>query len=99
ADGTWRGLSNWPKGNAAGWATLGGAPEPGKGRRTLVSLNDGVYLLVIEPARFVDEVLGWMAIGYRLDDRVALELAGITRADVNIVAGGHLWSSSLSGEA
>jgi len=99
ADGTWRGLSNWPKGNAAGWATLGGAPEPGKGRRTLVSLNDGVYLLVIEPARFVDEVLGWMAIGYRLDDRVALELAGITRADVNIVAGGHLWSSSLSGQA
>jgi signal transduction histidine kinase len=45
----------------------------------------------------VDEVLGWMAIGYRLDDRLALELAGITRADVNIVAGGRLWSSSLVG--
>jgi signal transduction histidine kinase len=40
-----------------------------------------------------------MAIGYRLDDRLALEIAGITRADVNIVAGGRLWSSSLIGNA
>jgi signal transduction histidine kinase len=98
ADGAWRGRSNWPAGNDAGWATLTGAAGPGEGQRTLVPLNDGVYLVVIEPARFVDEVLGWMAIGYRLDDRVALELAGITRADVNIVAGGRLWSSSLTGD-
>ena len=33
-----------------------------------MALPDGVYLVVLEPARFVDEVLGWMAIGYRLDD-------------------------------
>ncbi|HET9266790.1 MAG TPA: ATP-binding protein [Vicinamibacterales bacterium] len=101
SDGTWLGRSNWPATDAPDWATLIGAsgPERSSGQRGLVTLRDGVYLVVIEPARFVDEVLGWMAIGYRLDDRLALELAGITRADVNIVANGHVWSSSLAGAA
>jgi signal transduction histidine kinase len=99
ADGTWLGRSHWPGAAAPDWITLTGTPRPGgwDSRRGLVALPDGVYLVVLEPARFVDEVLGWMAIGYRLDDRLALELAGITRADVNIVAGGRLWSSSLAG--
>jgi HAMP domain-containing protein len=101
ADGTWKGRSNWPAPIGTEWATLIGAPRPPawQGRRSLAALPDGVYLVVLEPARVVDEVLGWMAIGYRLDDRVALELAGITRADVTIVAGGKLWSSSLTGDA
>jgi signal transduction histidine kinase len=100
ADGAWRGRSNWPAATAPDWMSITGAARPAMpaGRRTLVALADGVYLVVLEPARFVDEVLGWMAIGYRVDDDVALELAGITRADVNIVAGGRLWSSSLVGE-
>jgi signal transduction histidine kinase len=100
ADGAWPGRSNWPMPAAPDWSALTGAPGPAgsNGRRHLVVLSDGIYLVVLEPARFVDEVLGWMAIGYRLDDRVALELAGITRADVNLVAGGRLWSTSLSGE-
>jgi signal transduction histidine kinase len=99
SDGIWLGRSNWPGAAAPEWATLIGAPRPDRstGQRGLVALADGVYLVVMEPARFVDEVLGWMAIGYRLDDRLALELAGITRADVNIVANGRLWSSSLTG--
>jgi signal transduction histidine kinase len=99
SDGTWLGRSNWPAEAAPDWTALIGAsrPERSSGQRGLVTLPDGVYLIVIEPARFVDEVLGWMAIGYRLDDRLALELAGITGADVNIVANGHVWSSSLTG--
>ena len=101
SDGTWRGRSNWPAPAAPDWVTLTGTPRPdgSEGRRNLVSLPDGIYLVVVEPARFVDEVLGWMAIGYRLDDPMALELAGLTRADVTLVAGGRLWSSSLSSEA
>jgi signal transduction histidine kinase len=101
ADGIWRGRSNWPGGASPDWRTLSGTAGPGAtdGRRTLVALSDGVYLVVLEPARFLDEVLGWMAIGYRIDDRVALELAGITRADVNVVSGGRLWSSSLTGQS
>jgi signal transduction histidine kinase len=100
ADGTWRGRSNWPIATAPDWMSIAGSTRPAapEGRRTLVTLADGVYLVILEPARFVDEVLGWMAIGYRVDDDVALELASITRADVNIVAGGRLWSSSLAGE-
>ena len=55
-----------------------------------------LYLVVLEPARFVDEVLGWLAVGYRLDDGLAAELASeITHADVNLMAGGRLWGSSL----
>jgi len=98
ADGTWLGLSHWPGTSAPDWRILTGAPKPSgfDGRRGLVSLPDGIYLVVLEPARFVDEVLGWMTIGYRLDDRLALELAGLTRADVTIVSGGRLWSSSLA---
>jgi signal transduction histidine kinase len=101
ADGAWRGRSNWPAASPPDWMTLTGAPRPDgwQGRRNLVVLADGVYLAVLEPARFVDEVLGWMAIGYRLDDDVALELASITRGDVNIVAGGRLWSTSLAGHS
>src|SRR5688572_8059568 len=68
ADGTWRGRSNWSVAAAPDWTTLTGSPRPHgwDGRRTLVALPDGVYLVVLEPARFVDEVLGWMAIGYRV---------------------------------
>jgi signal transduction histidine kinase len=101
ADGSWLGRSNWPGTVAPEWTTLTGAPSPSTsiaGRR-LVVLPGGVYLVVVEPARFVDEVVGWMAIGYRLDDRLALELASLSRADVNIVADGHLWSSSLDDRA
>jgi signal transduction histidine kinase len=101
ANGDWLGRSHWPGTGAPEWGTLAHRPTPRNwsGGRGLVTLADGVYLVVFEPARFVDEVLGWMAIGYRLDDRLALELAGLTRADVNIVAGGRLWSSSLVGGA
>jgi len=97
-DGRWLGLSHWSGATPPDWTTLTGAARPSgsNGRRGLVALPDGIYLVVLEPARFVDEVLGWMAIGYRLDDHLALELAGITRADVNIVGGGRLWSSSLA---
>ena len=101
ADGAWLGLSNWPGGAAPAWTALSGAPDPSQSEATrrLVVLPDGVYLVVLEPARFVDEIVGWMAIGYRLDDRLALELSRLTRAEVNIVAGGRLWSSSLSDHA
>jgi signal transduction histidine kinase len=100
-EGAWRGRSNWPATSSPDWMTLTGAPRPDgrQGRRSLVGLSDGVYLVVLEPARFVDEVLGWMAIGYRLDDDVALELASFTRGDVNVVSGGRLWGSSLAGDS
>jgi signal transduction histidine kinase len=95
-DGRWLGRSNWPAGPAPDWRVLTGTTRPmEQGYRGIVTLSDGVYLVVLEPARFVDEVLGWLAVGYRLDDRLAVELSQVTRADVNVVGDGHLWGSSL----
>jgi signal transduction histidine kinase len=54
-----------------------------------------LYLVVTEPALFVDEVLGWLAVGYRLDDEFARDLAQITHADVNLISGRRLLGSSL----
>jgi signal transduction histidine kinase len=101
ANGSWLGRSNWPGAAPPSWTALSGAPRPAgtAGFRRLVVLPDGVYLVVLEPAMFVDELLGWMVIGYRLDDRLALELAALSGADVNIAANGRLWSSSLTGDA
>jgi signal transduction histidine kinase len=97
AHGRWLGQANWPAGPDPDWTLLIGAASPGavRGHSALVSLTDGLYLVVVEPALFVDEVLGWLAVGYRLDDAFARSLAQITHADVNLIAGGHLTGSSL----
>ncbi len=97
AAGHWLGESNWPDGPDPDWALLTGGPSPGeaKGHSALVSLSDGLYLAVAEPALFVDELLGWLVVGYRLDDAFARNLAQIAHADVNLIADGHLSGSSL----
>ena len=73
---TWLGRSNWPGAGAPTWKLLThGASPDAHGHSALVSLSDGLYLVVLEPALFIDEVLGWLAAGYRLDDTFARELA------------------------
>jgi signal transduction histidine kinase len=92
----WLGLAHWPRGEQPSWSLLtGGAPRDVKSHTALVPLADGLYLVVVEPALFIDEVLGWLAVGYRLDNGFAKGLARITHADVNLIAGGRLWASSL----
>ena len=84
---TWLGRSNWPGAGAPTWTLLThGASPDAHGHSALVALSDGLYLVVLEPALFIDEVLGWLAAGYRLDDTFARELARITHADVNLIA-------------
>jgi signal transduction histidine kinase len=93
---TWLGRSGWPGAEAPTWKLLThGASSDAHGHSALVPLSDGLYLVVLEPALFIDEVLGWVAAGYRLDDTFAKELARITHADVNLIADGRLWASSL----
>ena len=58
-------------------------------------IGDRFFLVVSEPARFADEVLGTLTVGYALDDGVATRLAQETHCDVNIAAGGVLYASSL----
>jgi signal transduction histidine kinase len=100
AKGRWMGRANWPAGPDPDWPLLTSTPRPAErqGLRTIVALSDGIYLVVVEPARFLDEPLGWLAVGYRLDDGFASELALITNADVNLIARDRLWASSLEPE-
>ena len=68
----------------------------GRASHDIVSLADGLFLVVSEPAMFAEEVLGTITAGYKLDDHVAAELSLETRCEVNLVcAGNRLCGSSL----
>ena len=98
-EGRWTSTPGWPGGvkppdgvrQSINDATAGHA------RRAIVDLGDRLFLIVSEPARFGDEILGTLTVGFALDDAVAQRLAELTRSDVNIVAGRRLSSSSLTG--
>jgi len=71
------------------------AAGAGRSHRAIVAIQNRLYLVVSEPARFADEVLATLTAGYQLDDAVARELAVTTRCDVNFVTDGQLSGSSL----
>jgi predicted signal transduction protein with EAL and GGDEF domain len=99
AQGKWLGSPAWPA-TAAPPRSLQAAIESavsGAPRRDIVPVDDRLFLVVSEPARFGEEVLGTMTVGYALDDTVAEELAQATRCDVNLVSGNRLAASSLRG--
>ena len=100
ARGRWMGSPGWP-GGAARARTLDAAIQSavsGTSRRDVVPVDDRLFLVVSEPARFGEEVLGTMTVGFALDDAVAQELAEATRCDVNLVSGTRLAASSLRGQ-
>ena len=69
----------------------------GESRRDIVGVDGKLFLVTSEPAKFAEmEVLGTVTFGFPLDDRVAQELAHITRADVSLVTGNRLAGSSLT---
>jgi diguanylate cyclase (GGDEF)-like protein len=96
ASGTWLASPGWPEGapRPSVAASIRGA-QSGRPDRAIASVRDEVYLVVSEPARFANEVLGTMTVGYVLDDAVALELAKATHCQVNLVSSGSLRASSL----
>ena len=100
-DGRWVGSSGWPGGlePPAPVGRMLSASAAGQPQRDIVEVGDRLFLVVSEPARFLDETLGTLTVGYALDDAVALRLAQVTHSDVNLVAGGHLLASSLTGDA
>ena len=69
----------------------------GRPHRAIAAVGDGLFLIVSQPARFAEEILGTLTVGYALDDAVAKRLAEVTHADVNLVAAGRLSASSLTG--
>jgi diguanylate cyclase (GGDEF)-like protein len=97
--GAWLGSPGWPA--AEPRDTLRAAIEPatgGRSTRSVVSVQHRLYLVVSEPARFADEVLGTMTVGYALDDAVADELSATTRCEVTLATGAHVSGSSLPGD-
>jgi len=81
ARGRWMGSPGWPAA-APRVQPLDAAIESavsGAARRDIVPVDDRLFLVVSEPARFGEEVLGTMTVGFALDDAVAQELAEATR--------------------
>jgi PAS domain S-box-containing protein len=95
--GTWIGAPGWPGGTPqTGVGALIESARAGRASRQIVSMADGLFLVVSEPAMFADEVLGTITAGYKLDDAVAAELALETQCEVNLVCeGNRLCGSSL----
>src|SRR5207244_3277581 len=60
-------------------------------------VRDALFLVASEPARFAEDTLGSLTVGYALDDTAASQLAEITHCDVNIIVGRRLAATSLSG--
>ena len=95
--GTWSATSGWPAGASASpaiEAVIAGATA-GRSTRDFVVAHTNLFLAVSEPASFADELLGTLTVGYALDDELARSLAEVTHSDINLVAGGRLYASSL----
>ena len=100
-EGKWMSKPGWTGGDAPTheFNSLIKEALTGTARRDILPLGDRLLLLVVEPVRFADEILGAIAVGYALDDDVAHELASVSNFHVNLVNGTHLSGSSLPGAA
>jgi signal transduction histidine kinase/ActR/RegA family two-component response regulator len=96
-DGKWTAASGWPAGatGATDVAAVIAEATAGEPARKFVAANDRLFLVVSQPAGFADEVLGTLTVGYALDDDLARSLAQVTGGELNFVAGGRLFASSL----
>jgi signal transduction histidine kinase/CheY-like chemotaxis protein len=97
--GRWTIDPGWPGGASAPAALRASIADAsaGRPRRAIAEAGDRLFLIVSQPARFAEEILGSLTVGYALDDAVARRLAEVTHADVNILAGTGLSASSLTG--
>jgi diguanylate cyclase (GGDEF)-like protein len=95
--GAWMGAPGWPAGtpHSADLRALIDEGLAGRSRRDVVAIEDQLFLVVVEPARFGEEVLGTFSVGYALDDAAARQLARTTHCEVNFVVGRHICASSL----
>ena len=73
------------------------AAAAGHSHAGVISNGSRAFLVVSEPARFADEVVGSMTIGFVVDDTIAIQLARSSHAEVNLEVGGHLSATSLRG--
>src|SRR3982751_5020773 len=86
-DGIWLASSGWSRTvePPPAVARLIAASAAGRGGRDVAEIGNRLFLIVAEPARFAEETLGTLTVGYALDDDVAQQLAQVTHSEVNIV--------------
>ena len=96
--GSWIGQTSRARAHDASRAlslSIAGA-KAGRSSREIATLDDGLFLIISEPAAFAEEILGTLTAAYHLDDSEARALALVTHTDVNFVcADGRLCASSL----
>ena len=96
--GRWLGSPGWPTGEKSSPSIRAGIDRAvgGLSGRAVVPVREQLFLVIFEPARFAEETLGTLTIGYTLDDGVAKELAELTHSEVNLATGdGAISGSSL----
>jgi PAS domain S-box-containing protein len=97
--GVWLANPGWPGGEVDP-AVSNGIRDAMSGRpnHANAAIGGALFLIVSEPARFAEEVLGTMTVGFPIDDGVAAELSDVAHVEVNLALGDHLAASSLRGE-
>jgi diguanylate cyclase (GGDEF)-like protein len=95
--GAWMGAPGWPTEtpHASDVRGLIDRGLTGRSQRDVVAIDGRLFLVIVEPARFGEEVLGTFSVGYALDDAAARQLAQTTHCEVNFVVGRHVCASSL----
>ena len=97
ANGRWLASPGWRGGDRHRASVDSGIARAtrGQSRRSILAVQNELFLVVSEPARHAEETLGTMTIGYLLDDVVTRDLAQIAHCEVTLVAGSHVSASSL----
>jgi signal transduction histidine kinase/CheY-like chemotaxis protein len=97
-DGAWTAQPGWPsRASTTEVRSPIADAVAGRSSRDIIVINRRLFLVVSEPARFDEELLGTLTAGYPLDDEFASRLAEITHCAVNLWGQDHLYASSLSG--
>ncbi|MEZ5288246.1 MAG: diguanylate cyclase [Vicinamibacterales bacterium] len=92
-----------------GWQASGATPPSlagtidsslaGDAGQAVIERGGALFLVVALPARFADEVLGALAVGFILDDALAQELARLAQCEVLLVSSGRVAATSLRARA
>lgn len=96
-EGRWLASPGWPSKQLDTVPLMEAVTTARRGSRVRVFLDagDALYLVVAAPARFADEILGTLVVGYELTDALAQELARLAQCEVLLLAGPRIAATSL----
>jgi len=96
--GAWAADPGWPGAPAGAGSRLHGAIAAalaGSATGEIISQGDALFLTVSVPARFADEILGSLTLGYRLTNELAQQLARLAGCEVILISEGRVVATSL----